>query len=624
MRTGTAESVAGGVGGSAAVEAAVGMIAAGIAQLERASSASGSQGEWLAVVGACQRGMNQLAAVQDVAVAAVARVERVWSEDGTVGEVVHGPGRVALDAADLLAPLLGASHHRAQARVEEAVRFTGRVPVPVEARESPARSGLGGVHAAMRAGRLDAYRASVVAAELAEAPAEVARAVVAALEPYLGAEAAPGLRRRTRRLLARVCPDLLIQRAARARADTGLRRWVSEPGVDTWHGTFPTEDSATAWAAVDALAHRYVLDGTCTIIDQARGKALTDLVTGNADVTVQVVLTVPAATTPGEGDSPGPDGPTSDGDGAGGEAPAAHTSGAGGDPPDASAGKAAGEAASDPAAPGQPRVPGSGADLVAVTGSRPSEPVLVPAAWLAAHTGDVAAVVTCHPGTGARLDPGGQHATAAYRPGTRLAALVRARDGRCRFPGCSVAARLADLDHVRPWPAGPTDASNLLTLCRRHHRIKQAPGWTVRLHPDGRAAWTDPTGRTSVTDPLDALDTVVLHPDPTPEPPEPPRRVGEPGPGELPSVLEDTLDHHCQVLEVHAAASRKRTRARVRARGGGRAPGHGRARDIEALLDPADRPDRHHLLDRCRIRDGWLVDVLDHRRRPPTPEEPPF
>ena len=36
--------------------------------------------------------------------------------------------------------------------------------------------------------------------------------------------------------------------------------------------------------------------GTCTNIEQARGKALTDLVTGNATVDVQVVLTVPAAT----------------------------------------------------------------------------------------------------------------------------------------------------------------------------------------------------------------------------------------------------------------------------------------------------------------------------------------
>ncbi|HET7761329.1 MAG TPA: hypothetical protein VFL46_03145, partial [Phycicoccus sp.] len=144
---------------SPAVVAAAAMVAAGVEELARVASGSGSLGEWLAVVGACQQGMNRLAAVQDVAVAQVARVEQVWCEDGTLGEVAHGPDRVALDAADLVAPLLGVSHHRAQVRVEEAVRLTGWDPTPVEVKDAPARSGLEGLHAAMREGRLDGYRA---------------------------------------------------------------------------------------------------------------------------------------------------------------------------------------------------------------------------------------------------------------------------------------------------------------------------------------------------------------------------------------------------------------------------------------------------------------------------------
>jgi hypothetical protein len=122
--------------------------------------------------------------------------------------------------------------------------------------------------------------------------------------------------------------------------------------------------------------------------------------------------------------------------------------------------------------------------------------------------------VPCHPLTGARLDPGDHLATEAYRPGDELEALVRARDGRCRFPGCSIAARSCDLDHVRPWPLGRTAAPNLLTLCRRHHRIKQRPGWRVRLAPDGTAIWTDPTGRERTTAPLNALRSLVLPADP--------------------------------------------------------------------------------------------------------------
>ena len=226
--------------------------------------------------------------------AEVARREGIWREDGTLGEHVHGPGAVTLDAADLVAPALGASHAQAQRRVEQAVRLAaGRAPVEADRGEVAPLSGLGALHDAMADGSLDGYRAGVVAYELEGVPAEVADAVVAALTGHL-AEDGSRLRLRARRLLTRISPDLLRQRTERARASTGLRRWVAEPGVDAWFGTFPSEDAATAWAAVDRLAHQYVADGTCSSVEQARGRALTDLVTGNATVDVQVVVTVPA------------------------------------------------------------------------------------------------------------------------------------------------------------------------------------------------------------------------------------------------------------------------------------------------------------------------------------------
>ena len=129
-------------------------------------------------------------------------------------------------------------------------------------------------------GRLDGYAASVLGEELEEAPAEVARAVVGAIEEWFGRECASLLRRRCRRALAKISPDLLRQRAQKAREEAGLRRWAEAPGVDRWSGTFPSEQAAMGWAAVDALARRYVKDGVCERLEQARGKALIDLVTG--------------------------------------------------------------------------------------------------------------------------------------------------------------------------------------------------------------------------------------------------------------------------------------------------------------------------------------------------------
>ncbi len=56
--------------------------------------------------------------------------------------------------------------------------------------------------------------------------------------------------------------------------------------------------------------------------------------------------------------------------------------------------------------------------------------------------------------TGAVLDVG----TWSYRPPTALDRHVRTRDVTCRFPGCTVPARECDLDHLIPFPQGPTNA----------------------------------------------------------------------------------------------------------------------------------------------------------------------
>ena len=91
------------------------------------------------------------------------------------------------------------------------------------------------------------------------------------------------------------------------------------------------------------------------------------------------------------------------------------------------------------------------------------------------------------PATGTLTDPadGAEVAENRYRPSAALDRAVRARDVTCRFPGCRRAATSpgTDLDHTVPWPAGPTTATNLAVLCRRHHRLKHTAGWSVDLGP---------------------------------------------------------------------------------------------------------------------------------------------
>ncbi|CAJ1494466.1 DUF222 domain-containing protein [[Mycobacterium] kokjensenii] len=105
--------------------------------------------------------------------------------------------------------------------------------------------------------------------------------------------------------------------------------------------------------------------------------------------------------------------------------------------------------------------------------------------------------------------PGDTPPESSYRPSTALADFIRCRDLTCRFPGCGRPAEYADIDHTVPWPAGPTHASNLKLLCRRHHLLKTfwtgPNGWRDRQEPDGTIIWTAPTGQTYTTTPAGTL-----------------------------------------------------------------------------------------------------------------------
>ena len=389
----------GAVVGPGEVQAAADAAVAVLTSVLEPSAVRGSRAQWAAAAGAAQRVIDVAAAVQDAAIVRLAAIEPQWLEDGTEVETHRGLGHVALDAPAILSGVLAISAVHAERRVGAAVLLAADGP-----EGTGTDSGLGGLHTAMAAGRLDSYRASVVAQELEAAPAPVRATVVAMLQAHLESEDGARLRRRCRRALARISPDLLVERAKRARAACGLRRWVEEPGVDRWEGTFPSEDAAKAWAAIDALARRYVADGSCSPIEAARGKALTDLVAGNATIDTTVTLTVPAAavaTVP----------PSVAGS-------ASANANAAADPPNEAPAHVGGEGT---------RTVGGG-DLVEVTGPSAGDPLLVSRRWLT-HTLDTAATVRSRtvppahrrPARPRRRDPahraGSERTSRSARPG---------------------------------------------------------------------------------------------------------------------------------------------------------------------------------------------------------------
>ncbi|WP_206447604.1 HNH endonuclease signature motif containing protein [Agrococcus sp. KRD186] len=82
-----------------------------------------------------------------------------------------------------------------------------------------------------------------------------------------------------------------------------------------------------------------------------------------------------------------------------------------------------------------------------------------------------------------------------YRPNRAMRRWLRARDGRCRWPGCNNPVYRADVDHTHDWDAGgATTIGNLAHLCRRHHTMKHATAWTVQQLEDGVLEFTSPLG----------------------------------------------------------------------------------------------------------------------------------
>jgi hypothetical protein len=75
-----------------------------------------------------------------------------------------------------------------------------------------------------------------------------------------------------------------------------------------------------------------------------------------------------------------------------------------------------------------------------------------------------------------------------------LRRLLTARDKGCRFPGCCN-ARYIDMHHIKHWAnGGETKPSNLVSLCRFHHRVVHEGGFNVEILDDGALRFVRPDG----------------------------------------------------------------------------------------------------------------------------------
>jgi len=103
---------------------------------------------------------------------------------------------------------------------------------------------------------------------------------------------------------------------------------------------------------------------------------------------------------------------------------------------------------------------------------------------------DASRVVMRHDAQGRPVEIGAR--TRTIPPALRRA--LSHRDRACRFPGCEV--RVGQGHHVQHWAqGGPTTLSNLVLLCRRHHRAVHEEGYRVAHTADGALRFARPDGR---------------------------------------------------------------------------------------------------------------------------------
>ena len=129
------------------------------------------------------------------------------------------------------------------------------------------------------------------------------------------------------------------------------------------------------------------------------------------------------------------------------------------------------------------------ADPVSAEAGTLEDGTSIPGATVDRLACDAAVVTVVEDRSGNPLDVGRRRRTIP----TALRRALRLRDRGCRFPGCTNTR--VDGHHVTPWSrGGATKLSNLLSICRVHHRYVHELGFRVEARDDGSFAFFAPAG----------------------------------------------------------------------------------------------------------------------------------
>jgi Domain of unknown function (DUF222) len=346
--------------------------------------------------------------------------------------------------ADEISPALWVSPRQARNRVELACELVDDLPATL---------------AELSAGRIDAYRARVIAEETRPLEAAARHDVETKVLAKAHRQTGPQLRAAARRAVLAADPAGAEQRHERSRLSRTVTRPCPEPdGMASALIRMPAEDLAALDTALDAAARgiRAADPDDPRTLDQLRADVLADLARAG------LASGVLGCCNP-ECDNHHPLA-TAHGHAAAISITLPYTTAIGLDEMPAELGGYG------------PITPASARRIAA------------DATWRRLLT---------DPTTGALLD----HGKTIYVPPQDLADHVIARDRTCRFPTCAWPAASSDLDHTVPHPEGPTSSHNLGPLHRSHHNGKTRRLWRLCQPDPGRFIWTSATGHVYEVDP---------------------------------------------------------------------------------------------------------------------------
>lgn len=307
---------------------------------------------------------------------------------------------------------------------------------------------------ALEAGRIDLAKARAICDATEDLPAEATERIEAAALEKASTQTTGQLRRRIKCIARRLVPDAIEERKRDAIRERRLELWETPSGTaDLALCDLAPEDAQAIYNKITAVAHGLRADGDTRPLNLIRADLATRLLRG---IELPDAVRIRLAQTD--------DGPSTE------------------------------------AVPPQP---GSNTDdalsaLAAIVGRQLDHvrgrvhPEELPTAIgrTVQHLRDQLAETR----DAACQGPAEQHGRPGHRPPAALRREIEARHPTCVFPTCNQPSHRCDLDHTVPWRPGITCRCNLAPLCRRHHRLKQSPGWSLHQIWPGLLVWVTPAG----------------------------------------------------------------------------------------------------------------------------------